>query len=46
MKQITFDEILAEAPQNFVIQNALEKCYNVVRAYKKNHVRLQRRGRQ
>ena len=35
MKQITFDEILAEAPQNFVIQNALEKCYNVVQTYNK-----------
>lgn len=35
-ENITLEQILREAPDNFVIQNALIKCYDVVSSH--NHI--------
>ena len=35
MCRITLEEIIAEAPDNFVIQDALAKCFEVIASHKK-----------
>lgn len=35
MPEITLEQIIAEALDNFVIQNALIKCYEVVSSHNK-----------